>query len=620
VTGEVNRSFVDPDLNEYLKNGVITYLHPLDRDFAVATYYSGLVILDRKGEAREIITEAEGLINQTISYVYSNDRLMGSGPVWIAHWQGVSKLEMNNPFRVFTEKAGFENFITDIAVFNDRLFISTFGGLYFKRSSSVETRFHPIPEIQYEVRGLHLFRPEPGVELLLASTPTETMVIDGDLNIYNLSERVLNLPEKTEDREDYGGYQIVQDPHRPEVIYTGRVSVTGLQYVSGRWREILRIRNLPDERLKIGMDQYGFLWTNNGYEGLIRMDTSRTRNTPVKYFTVDNGLPSNERNMVFVDPDTEEILLGTSNGFYRYNSFRDTIYRDTIYNRVLPAGKNYIMAFHADKQGDYWISFENEHTGWGELVARRTKNGLEVIHDESFQRLPNVSTDVFFSDPEGGIWFGKSNELYHFDKSFVRNDTLPFRTLVRSVYINNDSLLYRGTNFVADQQGGFRIHPTQAEDTRPEIRYRYNNIEFRWAAPYFEQEDRIVYSYWLQHFDDEWSEWSGEVYKDFTNLPWGEYTIHVKARNVYGDVSLPASYSFTILRPWYATLVAIIGYMILAGLLLYGIIKLYTHRLKQENIRLEGIIQERTAEIRKQKEELTDSIEYASRIQRALLP
>jgi serine phosphatase RsbU (regulator of sigma subunit) len=50
------------------------------------------------------------------------------------------------------------------------------------------------------------------------------------------------------------------------------------------------------------------------------------------------------------------------------------------------------------------------------------------------------------------------------------------------------------------------------------------------------------------------------------------------------------------------------------------IIALYTRRLKNENIRLEGIIQDRTAEIRKQKEELTDSIEYASRIQRALLP
>ena len=67
-------------------------------------------------------------------------------------------------------------------------------------------------------------------------------------------------------------------------------------------------------------------------------------------------------------------------------------------------------------------------------------------------------------------------------------------------------------------------------------------------------------------------------------------------------------------------ILAILAYILLSGLLVYIIIKLYTRRLKQENIRLEGIIEERTAEIRKQKEELTDSIEYASRIQRALLP
>jgi serine phosphatase RsbU (regulator of sigma subunit) len=60
--------------------------------------------------------------------------------------------------------------------------------------------------------------------------------------------------------------------------------------------------------------------------------------------------------------------------------------------------------------------------------------------------------------------------------------------------------------------------------------------------------------------------------------------------------------------------------MVLAVLLVYVIIKLYTRRLKKENLRLEEVIQERTAEIRKQKEELTDSIEYASRIQHALLP
>jgi serine phosphatase RsbU (regulator of sigma subunit) len=86
------------------------------------------------------------------------------------------------------------------------------------------------------------------------------------------------------------------------------------------------------------------------------------------------------------------------------------------------------------------------------------------------------------------------------------------------------------------------------------------------------------------------------------------------------DESKEDAFSFEILRPWYLTFVALILYIIAAVLIVYIFIALYTRRLKNENIRLEGIIQDRTAEIRKQKEELTDSIEYASRIQRALLP
>jgi F0F1-type ATP synthase membrane subunit a len=103
-------------------------------------------------------------------------------------------------------------------------------------------------------------------------------------------------------------------------------------------------------------------------------------------------------------------------------------------------------------------------------------------------------------------------------------------------------------------------------------------------------------------------------------LPYGSYALELKARNVYGIESIPAHWPFTILRPWYAKFYAIVLYVLLAVLLVYVIIKLYTRRLKNENLRLEEVIQERTAEIRKQKEELTDSIEYASRIQRALLP
>jgi len=514
-----------------------------------------------------------------------------------------------------------------------KLFISTPSGLYYKSSTSTATSFIPVPDIQgKEIRNLHLFKPSPYVELLLASEEDETFVIDRHMNVSTLGELVVNPPEgQKAEKEEYSGRQLVQDPNHPDIIYTGRGEIVGLQYSRGKWKEIMRVSDLTGDLL-VGMiiDKYGYLWCSTD-RSVIRIDISLRKyavvnripvmkEATVKYFYEEDGLPANEKNIVLLDPDSEEILLGTSNGFYRYNYFRDTLFRDTVHNSILPQGQNYIMAFHKDWEGDYWYSFENENSRWTELVARKNGNMLEVIHEKPFQRLPNVSVDVFFSDPVQGVWFGKSNDLYHFDKSFTRSDSLPFQALIRNVSINNDSVLFGGTNFIEDGRGGYKIHLTQDEGTQPLIKYQFNNIEFHWAAPFFEEEDELKYSYMLEGFDKVWSEWNGVAFKEFTNLPYGPYTLNVKALNVYGDESLPASYSFTILRPWYAKYLAIFGYILLSGLVVYIIIKLYTRRLKQENIRLEGIIEERTAEIRKQKEELTDSIEYASRIQRALLP
>jgi len=59
----------------------------------------------------------------------------------------------------------------------------------------------------------------------------------------------------------------------------------------------------------------------------------------------------------------------------------------------------------------------------------------------------------------------------------------------------------------------------------------------------------------------------------------------------------------------------IILYIIATILAIFGIIAAYTKRLKNENIRLEGVVAERTAVVVKQKEELESSIHYASRIQ-----
>ncbi|MBN2698961.1 MAG: SpoIIE family protein phosphatase [Bacteroidales bacterium] len=621
-TGEVDDRFVSEGVNNYLKSGQVVYLQDLNQAFMIADLYNGITIIGRNGQALEIITEAEGLHDQQVPYVYSNKLLKDSAPVWIANFQGISKIETNNPFRVFTEKSGFDGFISDIKYFNQRLYISTSTGLYYKNSTSTSTEFINIPDIQDQIWKMHHFVPDNGKDYLLAITNSiDLYLIDHNHNVQRMTDLVVNR-SNTESEFPYSGFTISGDPADPNALFIGSSSeIYRLRYSGGKWTETLVLNKLPQEIRSVIVDKYHLLWAGTINGGVIRYDLKRERDVdnPV-IFTNGNGLPANQKNHVFLDPESDGVLFGTMDGFYTYDYTKDTIIRDSVLNRLLPEGPNSMLAFHEDYEDDIWISFENERMGWTEMVLHRTQQDYSVIYDRTFQRLPNASADVFYSNPANGFWFAKSNELYHYDKSFVRNDTLPFHTLIRNVYINNDSLLFNGTCFIDDGKGGFTIYPVQAEDTQPFIKYRYNNIEFRWAAPFFEQEDRMVYSFWLEPFNDDWSEWTSAVYKDFTNLPHGSYTMHVKAMNVYGDISLPAHYSFTILRPWYSSILAFIAYVILAALTVYFIIKLYTRRLKQENIRLEGIIQERTAEIRRQKEELTDSIEYASRIQRALLP
>ncbi len=120
------------------------------------------------------------------------------------------------------------------------------------------------------------------------------------------------------------------------------------------------------------------------------------------------------------------LMVGTRNGFYRFNYFQERFVPDSLFNSVLPPGANIIRTFHPDRDGNYWFSFENEHMGWTEMVVKEYQDEhLEVLVDKAFLRLPPAaSADMFFSDPESGVWFSKSDELYHFDKTFSRKDSL----------------------------------------------------------------------------------------------------------------------------------------------------------------------------------------------------
>ncbi|MFN7295162.1 MAG: SpoIIE family protein phosphatase, partial [Bacteroidota bacterium] len=203
-----------------------------------------------------------------------------------------------------------------------------------------------------------------------------------------------------------------------------------------------------------------------------------------------------------------------------------------------------------------------------------------------------------------------------------------FNTKIRGVYCMNDTLFGGYYGFDSENK------KIEKQQSIPEVIYKNNNINFEFAALSFDNEKENLYSYYLEGFDRGWSDWTSESKKSYTNLYEGTYTFHVKSKNVYGKVGEEDTYTFTILPPWYRTTSAYLIYAIGAVMMVYVITQLSTRRLKRAKEKLEAIVISRTAEVVAEKEEvekqktivevknkdITDSINYAQKIQQAILP
>jgi serine phosphatase RsbU (regulator of sigma subunit) len=191
-------------------------------------------------------------------------------------------------------------------------------------------------------------------------------------------------------------------------------------------------------------------------------------------------------------------------------------------------------------------------------------------------------------------------------------------------------VLFSGT--YADQKKSPTL--SQSKDFQLSIPYSSKSISFRFSAGSYVDEKTTLYSYKLEGQDDEWSSWTSNTEKSYTNLHEGEYVFMVKAKNVYGVESRVATYRFTILSPWFRTIWAYLIYAALFILIIYVSIKLSNRRITRQKDHLEEVVRDRTAEVvmqkaevEKQKElveqknrDIMDSIRYAKRLQDAILP
>jgi serine phosphatase RsbU (regulator of sigma subunit) len=641
IAGSVDSTFMDPVLMEELATAGMIYLQNHGENFYLGTREQGLYVLNSRWEVRERVSEEEGLLSNFVPYFVFDTDSAGHTVLWMALWNGISRVDIDHPFRSYSTGPtsrgiygrGRGEQITDLDRFGEDLYVSTQYGLLQKQDRSGHIRFRPVRGIREELNDLQVMEPSPGVSFLLAAGNESTFVIDREMGISTLQA---------------GGRKLLVDRSRPDVFYTGTDHFKAFRYKMGRWEEFMDV-DIDGYIGNMCQDDQGSIWIST-MRDLLRLKPREDADPEIRHFESYPGIFRGALSL-FTDPENPGLRAGTSEGILRLDTVTGTFAYDSTYNSILPEGNNNIRNLYLGPDNLYLFSFENEYSNWNILAAKRTDSGFQEVHRRELQTLSSrVPADVFYTDPDGHLWFTRANEIIHFDPNRSIEDDSRSQILIRKVTINGDSVVFNG-NFFTESASG-ELHPAseQSEETTPRLKHIYRDIQFEWAAPYCQNQRQIRYSYLLNGFSKNWAEWSHERSAKYTNLPFGKYELQVKATNIYEEESPIFSYSFSILRPWYLTFVAIFLYALLLASLVVFVI-LYTRRLRSraellakqnreielQKQELELLNEETTSqrdEIERQRDSIseqkelidqqnnamTDSIQYAKRIQDAVLP
>jgi ligand-binding sensor domain-containing protein/serine phosphatase RsbU (regulator of sigma subunit) len=211
---------------------------------------------------------------------------------------------------------------------------------------------------------------------------------------------------------------------------------------------------------------------------------------------------------------------------------------------------------------------------------------------------------------------GKSGTQSAFDSGIASSATLPHNndsTLVAQQEIatygkvlsqaERDTLNTRFAGITFD--GITKFYPLPENLVLP---YEHNALSFEFNTIETGRNFMVNYQYMLQGMDDTWSPITKKADATYNNLSEGNYTFLLKAESPWGVWSEPTAFKFTVLPPWFRTWWAYLGYAIIGLFFIWGLIRIQTKKLKAKQKVLEQKVEEATKEVKSEKLKVESSL------------
>ncbi len=527
-----------------------------DGQIAVGTLRNGLIVLDASGQPRFRMDRDSGLPDNAVLTLQASQ-----GSLWAGTSGGVAQLLMPNPIENYGAREGLPGLVESLVEHGGTIYAASSQGVF--RFTCRERGFEAIPSLRKQAFALL------SAGTLLAATTDGIYEIDGASTRLVRAGLARGLSKSNDEGRIWAATQ---------------AGVVALRRAAGRWivdsplsatgPEFERLTDV--EATSVGEDGGERLWialvTGRLLAGLPVRRGASLELTEIRTFGEEQGIAPGFAEVISLK---DGIRIGTATAVLRPQGF--VLVPDPAFTEVLGAGGGAFRIRNA-RDGGYWVASAKRPL---RLVTEGLAGAL-TVRRTSLLRIPAGSRILDFLDiSDTEAWIGTDDGAFRYDPSREARDKNPATARVRRVR-SNETVLFSG--------GPSDSLETPLPHLAP--------LRFEVASTSLDDPSRNRFRFRLDGQDTDWSPWTQETRKDYTNLGPGAYRFRVETRDVYGRVGDEAGFSFVVLKPWYREPWAIsLGLGILGGLF-YGALYLRTRALRNRQRELETIVDQKTAELR----------------------
>ncbi len=508
-------------------------------DFILGTISNGIYHLDKNGKTLLNIDQEKGLNNNTVLNIFEDvDK-----NIWLGLDNGISVLNFNSTFKVYNDINGKLGTTYASISYNNNLYLGTNQGLFYKKINSSE-EFKFITGTEGQVWSLKTID-----NLLFCGHNKGTFIIEK--NKINLISDIS------------GTWKIEQFPNSKNTILQGNYSgLSILKKTNNKWTFSNSIQGFGSSSRFFEIISDTEIAVNHEYKGVYLLEINNTY-TKTLNISIDKTLKGKKSSLAKY---LSEYIYYFDKGVFNYNESLHKFTKNEFINDGITTNEKYTSGKLINTKGTRLWGF--------------TDKNIIYFSPGILNNTPSV-TKIFLP-----IELRKGSSGYE-NITHLKNETYLLGTSFGYLIIDTEKLDTKSYKIQLNQITKRTLNESKKiVSLIDNTNYKYieNNLEFSFSVPTYEKFTEVSYTYILEGRHKIWSEWSPDSDVFFKNLPFGDYTLYVKAKVGNTETKNEITYNFTIDRPWYINdgmIMLYITIFLILFILIHNIYKQYYKRQKK---------------------------------------